>query len=69
MSVNKQSQAQQSPAAEAQSDADPDLTRAKQLVDLHHKVKVLYRNNGVDEDLLQARRAVEGVSASLGGKS
>lgn len=43
------------------AEEDPDLTRAKDLVDLHYSVKVQHANATVDESLLEARRNVESV--------
>ena len=47
-------------------ESDPDLKRAKELVDLHYGMKLKYRESGLDQDLLQARRNVESVKRSLG---
>lgn len=48
------------------SETDPDLKRAKELVDLHYGMKLKYRESGLDQDMLKARRDVESVRRSLG---
>lgn len=44
---------------------DEDLRRADELVSLHQNVKLKHIQAGPDQDLLQARQAVQAVLASL----
>jgi len=44
---------------------DTDLQRADELVSLHQDVKLKHIENGPDAELLEARRAVSRVLASL----
>lgn len=44
-----------------EGDADPDLKRAKDLVELHYSVKEAHREGRLDSGLGEARRAVERV--------
>ena len=53
-------------AVAAAGKEDPDLDRAKELVDLHYGMKLKYRENGLDQDLLQARKDVEAIGKALG---
>jgi hypothetical protein len=48
---------------------DPDLQRAKDLVQLHYSVKVAHADGVVDEGLLEARRAVREVLDGLEDES
>ncbi|KAF2436390.1 hypothetical protein EJ08DRAFT_691562 [Tothia fuscella] len=45
---------------------DTDLQRAKDLIDLHYKVKVAHENGRADEGLEGARRDVRAVLRGLG---
>jgi hypothetical protein len=45
--------------------SDPDLQRANDLISLHYGVKVKYMENGLDPELLQARREVANVLSQL----
>ena len=47
-------------------DEDPDLQRAKDLIDLHYKVKVKHAGGALDQELEQARREVGEVLRTLG---
>lgn len=44
---------------------DEDLRRADELVSLHQNVKLKHIHAGPDQDLLQARQAVQAVLTSL----
>jgi hypothetical protein len=44
---------------------DPDLQRAKDLLELHYGVKVKYQEEGLDGELQRAREDVERVSREL----
>jgi len=44
---------------------DPDLHRAQELVSLHYDVKVNHLRSGLDPELVEARRRVDEVLASL----
>jgi hypothetical protein len=48
-------------------EGDADLQRAKDLIDLHYKVKVAHADGTVDEGLESARRDVGEVLRGLGG--
>jgi len=50
---------------EAQHDKKENLRRAKELVALHYEVKSRHANGQVDEELRQAREAVERVLMEL----
>lgn len=45
--------------------SDADLQRANDLISLHYGVKVKYMGNGLDPELLQARREVANVLSQL----
>lgn len=47
------------------TETDEDLRRADELVSLHQNVKLRHIQAGPDQDLLQARQAVQAVLASL----
>ena len=47
----------------AKSSDDPDLQRAKDLIQLHYSVKMPH-SNGEDKGLLEARRSVEELNIS-----
>jgi hypothetical protein len=49
----------------SETDDDPDIKRAKELVALHYDVKVKYMESGLDRELLQARNDVADVLDSL----
>lgn len=49
----------------AQENTDPDLKRAKDLMDLHYGVKVKQMEGGLDDGLRQARKNVDEVLSSL----
>jgi hypothetical protein len=49
------------------TEGDADLQRAKDLIDLHYKVKVTHANGTVDEGLESARRDVGEVLRGLDG--
>jgi len=51
-----------------QQEEDPDLQRAKDLVQLHYSVKRAHADGVVDEGLLEARRAVREVLDELEGE-
>ncbi|KAL9113460.1 MAG: hypothetical protein Q9227_002501 [Pyrenula ochraceoflavens] len=53
------------PAKDADADSNADLTRAKDLVDLHYGVKERYREEGVGEELMRAREDVRRVMVGL----
>ena len=46
----------------------PDLQRAKDLVELHYLVKLKYLHEGLDADLRKARDDVKGVYTNLSSK-
>ncbi|KIW04131.1 uncharacterized protein PV09_04939 [Verruconis gallopava] len=48
-------------------EADPDLQRAKDLVDLHNNVKVKLEEQGLDPELEELRRKVERLVEGLSG--
>ena len=56
--TNKNNQNQEQEQEEAQ---DADLKRAKDLVELHYKVKVAQTKGRLKEGLAEARKAVERV--------
>lgn len=56
---------QRTAALAEQKNNDPDLQRAKDVVDLHYGVKVRYEERGLDEELVEARRKVEDVIRGL----
>ena len=49
----------------AQPITNPDLKRAKDLIELRYSVKVAYEDQGVDADLIEAREKVDGVLRDL----
>jgi hypothetical protein len=49
----------------SETDDDPDIKRAKELVALHYDAKVKYIESGLDRELLQARSDVSNVLDSL----
>jgi hypothetical protein len=59
------------PAAGAQSSSlsdptpNPDLQRARDLVTYHYSVKVAHQENGLDVELVQARKEVDAVLGQL----
>jgi len=57
----------QEAASGPETESDPDLTRAQDLVALHHSVKVKYLEEGHDAELLQCRRDIAAVLSSLDG--
>jgi hypothetical protein len=49
------------------AEEDPDLQRAKDLIDLHYMVKVKHvRSGGVDEELEDVRHAVDVAMREMG---
>jgi len=61
--VSARSQGSNAPAS-AQDEQDPDLKRAKDLLELHADVKLAHAD-GTDKELNEAREAVASVLASL----
>ncbi len=60
------SEREESPAASnANSKKDADLQRAKELVELHYRVKLKYLEEGPDAELEKARDDVKGVQNVL----
>ncbi|EON64321.1 hypothetical protein W97_03552 [Coniosporium apollinis CBS 100218] len=58
-STTTSTQASQTPEQpDALAEDDPDLARAKDLVELHYKVKVAHTGGAVDRGLMEAREAV-----------
>ena len=55
----------QSDRSKEQPDTNPDLKRAKDLIELHYSVKVAYEDQGVDAELIDARQKVDGVLRDL----
>jgi hypothetical protein len=53
------------PDVQTKSKSDPDLQRAKDLVELHYTVKLQYLDEGLDAELHQAREDVKRVSRNL----
>ncbi|KAK3054411.1 hypothetical protein LTR09_004679 [Extremus antarcticus] len=51
-------------ASDANEQDDPDLKRAKDLLDLHANVKLAHQD-GIDKELNEAREAVEKVLRTL----
>lgn len=54
--------------SDEKSKTDPDLQRAKELVELHYSVKLNYLREGMDAELQGARANVERVSRELSGQ-
>lgn len=48
---------------------DADLQRAKDLVELHYRVKVKYQEEGLDAELRKARDAVARVHKNMDSKN
>jgi len=67
VSVHKSSrEAEGSDSANTVStNSDPDLARASTLISLHQSVKMKYQEEGLDEELGQARMDVQRVLGSL----
>ena len=61
--MSARSNGQQAPAA-AKDEQDPDLKRAKDLLELHADVKLAHAD-GIDRELNDARQAVAKVLAAL----
>lgn len=49
----------------AETQVDPDLQRAQELVSLHYNVKVNHVRSGLDPETIEARRRVDEVMAVL----
>ena len=52
-------------APDEKSKSDPDLQRAKDLVELHYTVKLKYLHEGLDAELQEARENVKRVSREV----
>jgi hypothetical protein len=52
--------------SKVESDPDPDLQRAKDLVDLHGNVKVRLEERGLDGELEELRERVEKMVREVG---
>ena len=63
--VNSRSSATAGSPDTEDTESDPDLKRAKDLVELHYQVKVKH-SGGLDKELLRAREDVERVMRDLG---
>ena len=53
----------------SKSRSDPDLQRAKDLVELHYTVKLKYLHEGLDVELQKAREDVQRVFRSLSSQN
>lgn len=56
-------------AYDEKSKNSPDLQRAKDLVELHYRVKLKYQEEGLDLELQQAREDVNKVYKNLSRQS